>query len=219
MLVSQIDFSFIPIFFAVFLFSLSFHEAAHAWTADKFGDPTGRYMGRVSLNPIPHIDIFGTIIFPLVCMLTPGAMMFGWAKPVPVNPLNMKDPKKGDIWVSLAGPLSNGILVVVFFLLAKFLFVRPIVDPEALGSLATPISKLIQTGLTLNVVLMVFNLIPIPPLDGSHVLRNVLSGGAADFYERVEAYGGILLLLLVFTGVTGMIVRPVLGVVDLLLRL
>ncbi len=104
---SQIDFSFIPIFFAVFLFSLSFHEAAHAWTADKFGDPTGRYMGRVSLNPIPHIDIFGTIIFPLVCMLTPGAMMFGWAKPVPVNTMNMRDPKKGDIWVSLAGTIKQ----------------------------------------------------------------------------------------------------------------
>jgi Zn-dependent protease len=216
--VPQIDFSLIPIFFVVFLFSLSFHEAAHAWTAEKFGDPTGRHMGRVTLNPLAHIDLFGTIIFPLVCMLT-GAMMFGWAKPVPVNTMNMRDQRMGDIWVSLAGPLSNGILLIIFFFLAKFLFVTPIVDPLALGDMERPVRAMIETGLTLNVVLMIFNLLPIPPLDGSHVLRNLLSGSAAEMYERIEGYGGILLLLLVFTGVTGMIVRPVLRVIGMLLYL
>ncbi len=215
----EIDYSLIPIFFVVFLFSLSFHESAHAWMADKFGDPTGRYLGRVTLNPLAHIDLFGTILFPLVCMLTPGAMMFGWAKPVPVNTMNMRDQRMGDIWVSLAGPLSNGILLVIFFLLAKFLFVSPIIDPSIFGSLYRPIKAMVETGLTLNVVLMIFNLIPIPPLDGSHVLRNLLSGSAAELYERVEAYGGILLLLLVFTGVTGMIVQPVLRVVGFFLYL
>lgn len=215
----EIDFSKIAIFFPIFLFSLSFHESAHAWMADKFGDPTGRYLGRVSLNPLAHIDLFGTILFPLVCMLTPGAMMFGWAKPVPVNTMNMRDPRMGDIWVSLAGPLSNGILLIIFFLLYKLLFVSPIIDPSVFGSFGRPVELMIQQGLILNVVLMVFNLIPIPPLDGSHVLRNLLTGSAAELYERVEAYGGILLLLLVFTGVTGMIVQPVLRVVGFFLNL
>ena len=200
----------------VFLFSLSFHEAAHAWTADQFGDPTGRYMGRVTLNPVAHIDIFGTIIFPLVCLLS-GAMMFGWAKPVPVNTMNMRDQKRGDIWVSLAGPLSNGILAVIFFFLFKLFFYSSMFNPSVFGSLEQPIQMFVETGLTLNVVLMIFNLIPIPPLDGSHVLRNVLTGGAAETYERLEQFGGILLMLLVFTGVTGMIVRPVLGVINILL--
>ncbi len=187
--------------------------------AEKFGDPTGRYMGRITLNPIAHIDLFGTIIFPLVCILTPGAMLFGWAKPVPVNTMNMKDQRMGDIWVSLAGPLSNAILVVVFFLLARLLIVNPIIDPLSFGSFGRPLRAMIETGLTLNVVLMIFNLLPIPPLDGSHVLRNLLSGNAAEFYERIEGYGGILLLLLVFTGVTSMIIRPIMGVVSFFLYL
>ena len=214
----QIDFSVLPIFFAVFLFSLSFHEAAHAWTAEKFGDPTGRLMGRVTLNPLAHMDPFGTIIFPLVGWIT-GGMMFGWAKPVPVNTLNMRDQRMGDIWVSLAGPLSNGILLVVFFFLFKFLFATPIVDPVALGDFQTPLYELIKTGLTLNVVLMIFNLLPIPPLDGSHVLRNLLSGSAAAMYERIESYGWMLLLLLVFSGATGRIIGPVLKVIGMLLYL
>lgn len=213
------DYSLIPIFFVVFLFSLSFHEASHAWMAERFGDSTARHLGRVTLNPIAHIDLFGTIVFPLVCMLTPGAMMFGWAKPVPVNTLNMKDQRMGDIWVSLAGPVSNAILVIVFFTLARLLFVNPIIDPETFGSMQRPLRAMVETGLTLNVVLMIFNLLPIPPLDGSHVLRHLLTGSAAELYERVEAYGGILLLLLVFTGVTSMIIGPVMSVVRYFLYL
>lgn len=214
----DIDYGLIAIFFPVFLFSLSFHEAAHAWMAERFGDPTGRQMGRVTLNPLAHIDIFGTIIFPLVGMLN-GGMMFGWAKPVPVNTMNMRDQRMGDIWVSLAGPLSNAILALVFFVLAKFLFVRPIIDPLALGEFARPVNALVRMGLSLNVVLMIFNLLPIPPLDGSHVLRHMLSGSAAELYERVEPYGFILLVLLLVTGVTSMIIRPVMGVVDFFLYL
>ena len=212
-------YSLIPIQFAVLLFSLSFHEASHAWMADRFGDPTARYLGRVTLNPIPHIDIFGTIVFPLIGMLNPGFVMFGWAKPVPVNTLNMKDRRLGDIMVSIAGPVSNGILMIVFFTLFRFLFVKPIIDPEVFGSMAPPLAFFLEMGLRLNVVLMIFNLLPIPPLDGSHVLRHILSGGAADFYEKIEAYGGILLLLLVFTGVTSMIIGPVMGLVTFFLYL
>lgn len=209
----------IPIFFVVFLFSLSFHEAAHAWMAMKFGDLTGYEHGRVTLNPWPHIDIFGTILFPLMCMLIPGALMFGWAKPVPVNTRNMSDPRMGDIWVSAAGPLSNAILVVIFFFLTKFLFVTPLVDTSVFGSLERPIYAICDLGLTLNIVLMIFNFLPIPPLDGSHVLRNLLPSGAAEVYERFESYGWMILMLLVFTGVTGLILRPVLQLKEILLHL
>jgi Zn-dependent protease len=209
----------IPIFFVVFLFSLSFHEAAHAWTASKFGDQTGKDLGRVTLNPLPHIDIFGTVIFPLMCMLMPGALMFGWAKPVPVNTRNMTDPKWGDIWVSAAGPLSNAFLVVCFFMLYRYLFVYPVIDPESFGSLAQPLEVLCQFGLMLNVVLMVFNFLPIPPLDGSHVLRNLLPYNAAQVYQRFEVYGGFLLMLLVFTGVTSYLITPIINMVFFLVRL
>lgn len=211
--------AFLPIFFAVFLFSLSFHEAAHAWTALKFGDPTGYDNGRVTLNPLAHIDIFGTILFPLMCFLIPGALLFGWAKPVPVNTRNMSDPRMGDIWVSAAGPLSNAILIVVFFTLTKFLFVTPIIDISALGNLQRPLYALCDLGLTLNIVLMIFNFLPIPPLDGSHVLRNLLPAGAAEVYERFESFGWMILMLLVFTGVTGMIIRPALVIKDMLLHM
>ena len=208
-----VDLAYIPIFFVVFLFSLSFHEAAHAWTAERFGDSTGRYMGRITLNPIPHIDVFGTIIFPLVGLLT-GGMMFGWAKPVPVNTSQMRDRKMGDIWTSLAGPLSNAILAVVFFVLLK---IAGQIPAATFGELARPLSMLLYTGLTLNVLLMIFNLLPIPPLDGSHVLKNLLSGGAADAYERLEPYGFILMIALLITGVFSKIVSPVLFFVEGLL--
>jgi Zn-dependent protease len=205
---NNIDFAFIPIFFAVFLFSLSFHEAAHAWTAERFGDSTGRYLGRITLNPIPHIDVFGTILFPLIGMLS-GGMMFGWAKPVPVNTLQMRDRKLGDICVSLAGPLSNALLAVVFFVLLKTLFYSSLVSPLALGEFAYPAKRLLSTGLFLNVLLMVFNLLPIPPLDGSHVLRNLLPDSAAEVYERLQPYGFLLMILLLVTGTFGTIYSPI----------
>ena len=173
-------------------------------------------MGRVTLNPVPHIDILGTIIFPMIGMLS-GALMFGWAKPVPVNTLNMRDPKNGHIWVSLAGPLSNGILAIIFFVLFKVLFASSLFDPEGLGTFGPPLKRLVGTGLTLNITLMIFNLIPIPPLDGSHVLRNLLTGRAQELFDRLEPFGFMLLILLLYTGVTGMILFPVLNVVAMLL--
>lgn len=208
--------AYIPIFFVVFLFSLSFHEAAHAWTAERFGDSTGRYMGRITLNPIPHIDIFGTIIFPLVGLLT-GGMMFGWAKPVPVNTLQMRDRKLGDICTSAAGPLSNAILAIIFFTLAKLVAHNSTVVVDTLGSLAVPVYLMLRIGLSLNIVLMIFNLLPIPPLDGSHVLQNLLPDGAAEAYERLRPYGFILMIGLLMTGVFSKIISPITGFVEGLL--
>jgi Zn-dependent protease len=213
----DIDPGYVIIFFVVFLFSLSFHEAAHAWTAERFGDSTARYLGRITLNPIPHIDIFGTIIFPLVGLIS-GGMMFGWAKPVPVNTNQMRDRKLGDICTSLAGPVSNAILVVIFFVLMKIIFFSPLISSSSLGQLRSPIGLLLEIGWKLNVILMVFNLFPIPPLDGSHVLRNFLSGGAADFYDRIiQPYGFLILIALLFSGVLGKIIYPILNFMEALM--
>jgi len=210
---------YIIIFFVVFLFSLSFHEAAHAWTAERFGDSTARYLGRITLNPIPHIDIFGTIVFPLVGLIS-GGMMFGWAKPVPVNTSQMRDRKLGDICTSLAGPTSNAILAVIFFIFLKIIFHSPLISPSSLGQLEEPLDLLLKVGLQLNIVLMVFNLLPIPPLDGSHVLRNFLSGGAADIYDRIiQPYGFLILIALLMSGVLSNILNPILNFVFGLLYL
>ncbi|MBS1806792.1 MAG: site-2 protease family protein [Acidobacteria bacterium] len=207
----RIDPAFIPIWFVIFLLSLSIHEAAHAWVAEKFGDPTGRYAGRVTLNPLAHIDMFGTIIFPLVSLFT-GAMFFGWAKPVPVDLSQMKDRKLGDICVSLAGPVSNMILALIFFTLMKVVLMSPSIQ-MSLGDFAQPVVRTLSTGLILNVVLAVFNLLPIPPLDGSHVLQNLLPPRAAEAFENIRPYGFFILMGLMFTGVTSKIVEPIIDVV------
>lgn len=209
----NIDLGYIIIFFVVFLFSLSFHEASHAWMAERFGDSTARYLGRVTLNPIPHIDIFGTIVFPLAGLLS-GGMMFGWAKPVPVNTRQMRDPKLGDICTSLAGPGSNAILAILFLVLLKVIFFSPFIASSSLGQMEQPVFMLLKIGLQLNIVLMVFNVLPIPPLDGSHVLRSFLSGGAADVYDRIiQPYGFLILIALLLSGVLGKILYPILAFV------
>jgi len=212
----NLDFSKITIFFAVFLFSLSFHEAAHAWTAEKFGDSTGRYLGRITLNPLAHIDIFGTIIFPLVGLIT-GGMMFGWAKPVPVNTSAMRDRRLGDICTSAAGPLSNLLLAIVFFVLLKLIHRTSLLPIENLGQIGDALEQMFETGLVLNIVLFIFNLLPIPPLDGSHVLENLLPPGPAQIYEKIRPYGFILMIFLLMSGVLGRVITPVLGFVSSML--
>ncbi|MBL8206261.1 MAG: site-2 protease family protein [Blastocatellia bacterium] len=207
----KIDPAFIPIWFVIFLLSLSIHEAAHAWTAERFGDPTGRYSGRVTLNPMAHIDIIGTIIFPLMSLVT-GAMFFGWAKPVPVDLSQMKDRKWGDICVSLAGPVSNIILAIFFFVAMKVVFLSPGLQ-ASMGEWQQPIIRTLFTGLSMNVVLAVFNLLPIPPLDGSHVLQNLLPARAAEAFETIRPYGFVILIGLMMTGVTGKIINPIFDVV------
>ena len=207
----NIDPAFIPIWFVIFLLSLSIHEAAHAWTAQKMGDPTARYLGRVTLNPLAHIDLFGTIIFPLMSLVT-GAMFFGWAKPVPVDLNQMKDRKMGDILVSLAGPASNVILAIFFFIAMKVVYSSPSIQ-ASLGEFAQPVVRTLFTGLSMNVVLAVFNMIPIPPLDGSHVLQNLLPPRAAEAFETIRPYGFFILMGLMFTGVTGRIIEPIFDVV------
>src|SRR6266853_6586025 len=168
-----------------FLFAISVHESAHAWTASRCGDPTARMLGRVSLNPIRHIDPIGTIVLPLIAAYRGG--LIGWAKPTPVDPRNFRHPVMDDILTSVAGPVSNFIVATGALLLlggislssaSGHALVAGLIaggDGFASDSMLAPIAKLLFALMIVNVVLAVFNLIPLPPLDGSHVLRHFLS--------------------------------------------
>ncbi len=207
----------IVIWFVVFLLSLSVHECAHAWAAERSGDPTGRYLGRVTLNPIPHIDILGTIILPLI-MITTGGWMFGWAKPVPFNPINLRERKLGEIFIAAAGPLSNILLVGIFLILAKVIFRTSL--GESLGTMGEPVGAMLGIGISLNIILAVFNLIPIPPLDGHHILRNLLPDSVAEVYAQIPVWVGfIALFLLIRIGFTESLIRPIERFVYFLLNL
>jgi Zn-dependent protease len=189
-----------------FLFAISIHESAHAWMANRRGDPTARMLGRVSLNPIHHIDPVGTILLPVIAMLTHFPVI-GWAKPTPVDPRNFKNPVLDDILTSVAGPVSNFIVATgATILLAAIAVVAPggrMIVHGAMGGFLTsnsalvPASILLYELMAINVLLGVFNLIPVPPLDGSHVLRHFLSENVRRVYDMVGIFG---LMALVFFG-------------------
>jgi Zn-dependent protease len=180
----------------VLLFSVIVHEYAHGYVAEWWGDPTARMLGRLTLNPVPHIDLFGSILVPLFLLVTGSSILFGWAKPVPVTLENFRDRKWGDITVSLAGPASNVLLAVAF---AAGLFVARVVTG---GEVAPAILLLCHYGVFINLILAVFNMLPVPPLDGSHVVANFLSPPMAYSYRSAGRYGLIIvILLLVFTPV------------------
>ena len=192
----------------VFLFAISIHESAHAWMANRCGDPTARMLGRITLNPIKHIDPIGTILLPAIAWFAHMPVL-GWAKPTPVNPRNFKNPVLDDVLTSVAGPVSNFLTALVALGLLLLISLtsptgREIVHETTYGivllsggSLLVPLSMLLYNLLLINVVLAVFNLIPIPPLDGSHVLRHALSGPALALYDRIGFFG---LLALVYFG-------------------
>ncbi|MDA0909949.1 MAG: site-2 protease family protein [Proteobacteria bacterium] len=167
------------------LFAITLHEAAHAYIAKLRGDKTAYLMGRVTLNPIKHIDILGTIILPTAMFLLGTGFLFGWAKPVPVNFNNLKKPRQDMILVAIAGPLANFVMAIIWFLLWKFV--------PNFG-----FHQMAQFGIILNLMLMVFNLLPIPPLDGSRVISALLPYKAALQYNRLERWGFLIVLLLLF---------------------
>jgi Zn-dependent protease len=190
-----------------FLFAISVHESAHAWTASRCGDPTARMLGRVSLNPIRHIDPLGTIVLPLVAAIS-HIPLLGWAKPTPVNPRNFRNPVFDDILTSVAGPVSNFIVATVALLLLGGISLSSSAGHSIVSALQSgyggrsdsafaPVGVLLYELMLINVVLAVFNLIPVPPLDGSHVLRHFLPDSARMVYDRI---GFFALLLLVYLG-------------------
>lgn len=197
---------------AALLFSLSLHESAHAWVADYLGDYTARYLGRVSLNPLVHADPIGTFVFPLIGYMT-GMPVFGWAKPVPVNPLNLKNPKMDHLFIAAAGPASNIIAAAGFLLGLKLitgLFAFQVVTGHVV---IYPLFVLFHASLMINVLLAVFNLIPIPPLDGSWILSGLLSDRFSELMDSIRPYSFVLLILLLWSGFLGTILSPVLAFV------
>jgi Zn-dependent protease len=196
-----------------FLFAISFHEAAHAWTAARCGDPTAKMLGRITLNPLRHIDPFGTLLLPLIGMLS-GIGFIGWARPTPVDPRNFKRPVADDILVSVAGPASNILLLVISAILLKiYLSVRGL--GALLGPNPEPLAVLLFVSVEINVILAIFNMIPVPPLDGSHVIRHFLRGSALDTYDRIGTYGLMLLFIANwYFNFLGFLFRPAYALVD-----
>lgn len=209
--------------FIVLLLSLSVHECAHAWTADVLGDPTARYLGRVSLNPIVHADPIGTVLFPLIGIFS-GLPMFGWAKPVPVNLGRLRHPSRDYMLVAAAGPISNLVLAGGLFVC---LMIMKASSPEAAhtvrqvaawdfsggNSIILPITALAFYGIIINLVLAVFNLIPIAPLDGAAVLSGLLPRSFADSFDQFQSYGFIVLIGLLYLGVPSKLYMPVVSFV------
>lgn len=189
--------------YVVLLFSLSVHESAHAYFADRLGDPTARRLGRISLNPIVHIDIIGTVVLPILAAVS-GWALIGWAKPVPVNPYNLRNPRRDNMVISGFGPLSNLALAVIFAIIFRLL----ILFIPARG-IFFPIFRLLQFGVLINLILALFNLIPIPPLDGSGVLAGLLPPHTAEAYERIGVYGIIIIYILLFIGFFSRVIFPI----------
>ena len=202
----NIDFVQVFVTFLVLLCSLTVHEAAHAWTSDRLGDPTARLLGRVSLNPAVHIDPIGTIAFPLIAMIT-GAPLLGWAKPVPVNITRLRGHwKRKYMAIAAAGPASNLVMAVIASLVLHVLPAQQL-EPTLESALA-PLILFLQIAVFINVLLAVFNMVPIPPLDGGNVLAGVLHGPVADMYDRLRPYGFFILYGLMFTGILTRIISP-----------
>lgn len=182
--------------------ALTFHEVAHGYVAYLLGDPTAKMAGRLTLNPIKHLDVVGTLAFILTRMI-------GWAKPVPINPSYFKNPSKGMILVSLAGPGSNFVMAAFFALLIKAMHTMPMPAADSVAlKILVPVFLMCQAGVVVNVALGVFNLLPIPPLDGSNVLAGLLPPKAAYNFTRYGRYGLILVIILAVTGVLGRFLFP-----------
>jgi Zn-dependent protease len=192
------------------IFAITLHEAAHGYVAKYFGDMTAYSQGRVSLNPIRHIDPFGTVILPLLLLaiskLFGGGFIFGWAKPVPVNFGNLRQPKRDMLWVAAAGPASNLVMAIFWMLMVKLSFT------EVAGTFSMPLALMGAAGVMVNAIFMVLNLLPIPPLDGGRIMVSLLPHRLAYKFSRIEPYGFIIILVLLFTHVLDVVMWPMIRI-------
>jgi len=180
----------------IFFFAVVIHEYSHGWVAYKLGDPTAKYAGRLTLNPLVHIDPVGTLVLPLLLRIMGSPIIFGWAKPVPVNFRNLKNPKRDMIWVALAGPIANFVLAAILSLFLK-----------TITSFA--LYQIIELGILINLVLAVFNLMPIPPLDGSRILTGLLPREQSILYNKIEPYGFLIIIFLLSMGLFNRLILPI----------
>ena len=194
--------------FFVLLVSLTVHEAAHAWSADRLGDPTARLLGRLSLNPAVHVDLIGTIVFPLIAMAT-NLPLIGWAKPVPVNSARLGAGwRQKFMLIAAAGPASNVLLAVIAALVLRVLAPVDATGDLVAVSVVNRFEPLLRLAIYVNVLLAVFNMVPIPPLDGGNVLAGLLRGPVAQVYDRLRPYGFVILYGLMLTGLLTTIISP-----------
>jgi Zn-dependent protease len=213
--IRQLVVSVLPI-----LVAITFHEVSHGFVANRLGDPTAKLMGRLTLNPVAHIDLVGTIILPVILLIS-GAPVFGYAKPVPINPANFKDPRRDMAISAVAGPITNVILAILSLLILKF-FIIPLTMllPKIIGNaVLEPLTLMFIASIQINVFLAAFNLIPIPPLDGGRVLVGLLPHKQAVSYSRIEPFGFIIVIILIATGIAGIFVIPLANFFLALLKL
>ncbi len=213
--IRQIAISAIPI-----LIAITFHEVAHGYVANRLGDPTAKMLGRLTLNPLAHVDLVGTIILPIAMLiLSGGRFMFGYAKPVPINPNNFKNPHSGMAITAAAGPVCNILLAVISLLLIKFVVIpaSAFVSPDTAESVLHPLRLMLISGITMNLVLASFNLIPIPPLDGGRVAVGLLPYSMGRQLARLEPFGFMIVMLLIATGATRFLMAPLLYFFSILL--
>lgn len=200
-LIQTIAIAALPVILAITL-----HEAAHGYAARHFGDPTAWQEGRITANPLKHIDPIGTILVPIASFWA-GGILFGWAKPVPVNFGRLRHPKRDMLWVAAAGPAANLVMLLFWATLMKLAVTLPI------NFFSVPMARMAEIGMLMNLVLMVLNLFPLPPLDGGRIAVSLLPPNAAWRFAQLERFGFPILLLLLFTGILGKLLMPVMGVV------
>lgn len=202
----QVAISAVPI-----LIAITFHEVAHGLAANKLGDATAKMSGRLTLNPLAHIDPVGTVLMPvLLLVFTNGQFVFGYAKPVPINPYNFRNPRRDMALAAVAGPAMNIALAALSVLLIKFV-ILPLslfVPPEVSAKVLRPLNMMLISSIGINVVLASFNLLPVPPLDGGRVLVGLLPQKQAELWSRVEPYGMIIVMILIFTGMARFFITP-----------